>query len=146
MNQPVPLNEDRDASRWADEFRKTLGENPHLMAMERDWLIGWFANAIMCGYDSAKREILGEAPRATPEHLIETEEGYDTTVGNLRESRKLLYESNKQLTDECHERGIELERLEDVMKAAQGYLPKKSVAYLLLEAALDGSTVTEEKA
>lgn len=46
----VKLHETMDASIWADEFNKVLvsrGEQPH----DLGWLIGWFANALICGYD-----------------------------------------------------------------------------------------------
>jgi hypothetical protein len=50
-----PLNEDMDAQRWAREFNDVLvskGEQP----WDEGWPISWFANAIMCGYDNARRE------------------------------------------------------------------------------------------
>ena len=43
-----------DGRLWAEEFHKTaqrLGYQP----MDEGWLIGWFANAIMAGYDHAPR-------------------------------------------------------------------------------------------
>lgn len=43
-----------DARTWAKSFNETLvilGYQPH----DEGWLIGWFANAIMMGYDEAKR-------------------------------------------------------------------------------------------
>ncbi len=51
----INLHNTMDASIWADEFNRVLvekGEQP----FDPGWLIGWFANAIMCGYDHAKRE------------------------------------------------------------------------------------------
>lgn len=45
-----------DARLWAEEFHKTaqrLGYQP----MDEGWLIGWFANAIMQGYDRAARPV-----------------------------------------------------------------------------------------
>lgn len=44
-----------DGAKWAAEFRKTairLGYSD----MDEGWLIGWFCNAIMAGYDRAKAE------------------------------------------------------------------------------------------
>jgi hypothetical protein len=41
-----------DATTWAKSFNETLvklGYQPH----DEGWLTGWFANAIMCGYDHA---------------------------------------------------------------------------------------------
>lgn len=42
-----------DAVWWAGEFRRTA-INLGYSDMDEDWLIGWFANAIMTGYDHAK--------------------------------------------------------------------------------------------
>jgi len=46
------LHEDMDASRWAREFMKVWNRG---VQMDEGWMIGWFANAIMCGYDEANR-------------------------------------------------------------------------------------------
>ena len=43
-----------DGKLWAEEFRKTalaLGCSD----MDEGWLIGWFCNAVMAGYDEARR-------------------------------------------------------------------------------------------
>lgn len=40
-----PLNTDMNAMRWAEEFVKLHGGDKELMH-------GWFANAIMCGWDN----------------------------------------------------------------------------------------------
>jgi hypothetical protein len=39
-----------DAQVWADEWLKQLEKTPW-MASNRESMIGWFANAIMAGYD-----------------------------------------------------------------------------------------------
>ena len=41
-----------DARIWADEWAKTIAEHPKIPT-DRDAMIGWFANAIMAGYDTA---------------------------------------------------------------------------------------------
>lgn len=41
-----------DARVWADEWEKTLAQNPSI-ATDKGCMIGWFANAIMAGYDTA---------------------------------------------------------------------------------------------
>ena len=41
-----------DACVWADEWLKTIAEHPDV-ATDRNAMIGWFANAIMAGYDTA---------------------------------------------------------------------------------------------
>ena len=44
-----------DALVWAIEFVKTVKEYPSI-ATDEQTMLGWFANAIMAGYDKAKRE------------------------------------------------------------------------------------------
>lgn len=48
-----PLNTDMNAMRWAEEFVKIHGGDKELMH-------GWFANAIMCGWDNRKYHITFE--------------------------------------------------------------------------------------
>lgn len=43
-----------DANDWADLFVETVGERPEV-ATDRDTMVGWFANAIMAGWDTAAR-------------------------------------------------------------------------------------------
>lgn len=45
------LNSTIDATVWAEEFLKVVWNKP----IDRDMMIGWFANAIMSGYDEARR-------------------------------------------------------------------------------------------
>lgn len=40
---------------WAEEFVKRAKENPDL-ATDESAMMGWFANAIMAGYDNARRK------------------------------------------------------------------------------------------
>lgn len=50
----LPLLQSTDAREWAREFNKVLvskGEQP----WDEGFLIGWFANAIMTGYDAGKK-------------------------------------------------------------------------------------------
>ncbi len=44
-----------DADIWAKEFVKTVKDKPKI-ATDIDTMRGWFANAIMAGYDKAKQE------------------------------------------------------------------------------------------
>lgn len=44
-----------DALVWAEEFVKTVKKNP-AVATDEGAMIGWFANAIMAGYDEAQRK------------------------------------------------------------------------------------------
>jgi len=48
------LNYNTDALVWAEEFMKTLRE--HNLEPSEDLMLGWFANAIMTGYDSARQK------------------------------------------------------------------------------------------
>lgn len=41
-----------DAQEWTREWRKTLTEHPNI-ANDDAAMVGWFANAIMAGYDAA---------------------------------------------------------------------------------------------
>ncbi len=51
---PTPLHEDMDAQRWAKEFMQILDAH-HNIEVDEGFMLGWFANAIMCGYDTANR-------------------------------------------------------------------------------------------
>lgn len=58
-----------DARTWAKSFNETLvklGHQPH----DEGWLIGWFANAIMCGYDEAHRQASADTPRGAAESAV----------------------------------------------------------------------------
>lgn len=48
-----PLNDDFNSARWAQEFWELYGDRLDLVDM--DLMQGWFANAIMCGYDHGRR-------------------------------------------------------------------------------------------
>jgi len=43
-----------DAEVWASAFMQVM--RAHSPLMDKGFMIGWFANAIMTGYDCAKRE------------------------------------------------------------------------------------------
>ena len=43
-----------DAQAWAAEWMKTIAEHPTLPSDEGA-MLGWFANAIMAGYDTAQQ-------------------------------------------------------------------------------------------
>lgn len=51
------LHKNTDASVWAKEFVKIVGDkHPSIQNEDAEHLIlGWFANAIMCGHDAALR-------------------------------------------------------------------------------------------
>lgn len=50
-----------DAEVWADEWLKQLEKTPW-MASNRESMIGWFANAIMAGHDTAMSRFLPRYP------------------------------------------------------------------------------------
>lgn len=67
-----------DGAKWAAGFRKTaisLGYS----AMDEGWLIGWFCNAVMAGYDEARRRYepadVSPAPKADTGRAAD--EGWD---------------------------------------------------------------------
>ena len=60
LPENIDLPTDMDARKWASAFRRmaiALGHSD----MDEEWLVGWFANAIMMGYDTAYNRAL-EAP------------------------------------------------------------------------------------
>lgn len=62
----VNLHGTMDARIWADEFNRVLvskNEQPY----DPGWLIGWFANAIMCGHDHASRKLESDLKAALKE-------------------------------------------------------------------------------
>lgn len=50
---PTNFHESFDARDWAAAFVATLKENPSIV--EEDCMLGWFANALMRGYDEANK-------------------------------------------------------------------------------------------
>lgn len=44
-----------DAKIWADKWLETVRKNPEI-ALDEGAMIGWFANAIMAGYDLSRLE------------------------------------------------------------------------------------------
>jgi len=48
------LNQDTDARRWAKEFTSIAKDQG--LKIDEGWMLSWFANAIMCGYDEAMRK------------------------------------------------------------------------------------------
>lgn len=55
-SEKVILNDIFDAQIWAQEWLKVIKKNPSISTDEGS-MIGWFANAIMVGYDYAYKEI-----------------------------------------------------------------------------------------
>jgi len=54
-SQPQFPTGEWDAYDWADAFLVITKDNPAILT-DRDTLMGWFANAIMTGYDHARAQ------------------------------------------------------------------------------------------
>jgi hypothetical protein len=65
---PMPF----DASEWASRFRATARSLGYC-DMDEGWLITWFANAIMCGFDERERRIAEQVARS-PEPSLTIEQ------------------------------------------------------------------------
>ena len=50
----VNLNDTVDAKIWAQEWMKVIKKNPNI-ATDEGTMLGWFANAIMAGYDKGRK-------------------------------------------------------------------------------------------
>lgn len=88
LNEPdkagaVNLNDTMDATLWTREFCRT---NP---AIDKSTMLGWFANAIMAGYDEARRRY--EKPQ-------DAEVSRDDVIPSLRERE--LAQENARYVDE----------------------------------------------
>ena len=77
------LHEDMDASRWAREFIKIFAGLHEGCELDEGWIIGWFANAIMCGYDEANR-------RSQSQSQPKPEPGGEVANDNLAEVGQVL--------------------------------------------------------
>lgn len=61
-----PLNTDMDAKRWAREFMEIVVKSGK--PIDEDWVLCWFANAIMCGYDNQRWKYEKEIDRLEAEN------------------------------------------------------------------------------
>lgn len=57
-----------EARVWADEWAKAIASHPDVPA-DHDTMIGWFANAIMTGYDTAVLRMKAAASAERPDAL-----------------------------------------------------------------------------
>ncbi len=55
-SEMTQLLDTTDAVIWADEWLKTIEKHPHI-STDKGTMIGWFANAIMAGYDAGRRAV-----------------------------------------------------------------------------------------
>ncbi len=61
-----------DAREWAKEFCRIVGKKIPAIRSNEDWMMGWFANAIMTGYDHGRRHYeYPVPPLMTPERAVE---------------------------------------------------------------------------
>jgi len=59
-----------DAEAWAEAFVQEVKMNPAI-ATDKETMVGWFANAIMAGYDRNQKDSLSEIPEQTRQQLID---------------------------------------------------------------------------
>lgn len=52
----VNLHDTMSAEVWAKEFCRIVGEKVPDIRKHEDWMLTWFANAIMTGHDHARRQ------------------------------------------------------------------------------------------
>lgn len=58
-----------DALHWAEKFVEVVNEND--LEITEDLMLGWFANAIMAGYDTARRKYeMVNAHDTTMRHVL----------------------------------------------------------------------------
>lgn len=92
-NQPDatsrPLNEDIDAARWAKEFiDQFTGYSVGGNTIDEGLMLGWFANAIMAGYDRAQRT--NSAVSETVTHIDHPARHWDRTCPACRAERTVF--------------------------------------------------------
>jgi len=54
LNYLVDKGNKADATIWAEEFVYAFHQR-YGLKIDKDWMTGWFANAIMAGWDEAER-------------------------------------------------------------------------------------------
>ena len=76
MGKIIKLTGEFDAQKWVDEWIRTIKEYPSIPTDEGT-MLGWFANAIMAGYDYAMR--IRESEKQMNIYLIKRNDdvGYD---------------------------------------------------------------------
>lgn len=83
----IDLTGEMDAEVWTRHWLDIISSNPHIPT-DKDTMIGWFANAIMAGYDQGRRfeqrrdiieklrEIIFQAAGAATQPLLEDHPDY----------------------------------------------------------------------
>lgn len=88
----INLHNTMDARIWADEFNRVLvskGEQPY----DPGWLIGWFANAIMCGYDHAKKK-----DAETRAEAVKIVEAMEDGLLSCPDCKRCIFHREKQIS------------------------------------------------
>lgn len=49
-----------DAHEWTGEFCRVAREKGH--HLDKDWVFGWFSNALQCGFDEGKAQTIPSPP------------------------------------------------------------------------------------
>ena len=103
---------------WAEEFVKSVKKNPKI-ATDEGTMLGWFANAIMAGYDKANQEKAGSIK-------VGVEEIKDTIVNNKITPELVEKHFPK---GQCNERGnaivLHAEMLIELARITADYLKEK---------------------
>lgn len=72
MNDDTAWTQDANAQVWVDKWFETIKEHPDIPT-DPGTMIGWFANAIMCGYDHGYRA----AKKVAKEQLLKVIDDID---------------------------------------------------------------------
>ena len=108
-----PLNCDRDAARWAREFNDVLAKEYNLR-VDEGWLLGWFANAMMCGEDTYRWRVEQEdaaALRAAPP--TNNADALSAAIERERLANMRADQAEEALAAVQQVQSIELERLRE---------------------------------
>jgi hypothetical protein len=55
--EKIDLLQTMDAQKWAAEFMRIIRDESLDIKIDQDFMVTWFANAIMVGYDHAKQHV-----------------------------------------------------------------------------------------
>ena len=73
-----------DARKWVKEFNRIEVEKG-LQPTDPEWMLGWFANAIMAGYDEAKRRATPLEPNIPEKEPTCVDLNYNCTLAKISE-------------------------------------------------------------
>lgn len=110
--EPIDLHSTLDAKAWASEFCRIVGEKVPGVRQHEDWIFGWFANAIMKGFDAARsRYDRPEKPAVDPESIAPEAGSLAEIADTIRDYHFALdnYRGGASVTADA------LRRIEDAM-------------------------------